>query len=80
MAGLVNLEELNLFSCKKFKQLPQSIAKSTKLKTLNLGFCENLAEPLPDLSHLLPGLKIGVINGSAAAKAWKERGFTSLAN
>jgi len=79
VAGLVNLEVLNLQFC-KLKQLPQSIAKLTKLKTLNLHWCENLAEPLPDLSHLLPGLKIeSVWSASAAAKAWKKRGFTSLA-
>eukprot|EP00729_Bicosta_minor_P032891 gene32891-biopygen31662 len=81
VAGWVNLEELNLFSCSKLKQLPQSIAKLAKLKTLNLGFCRNLAEPLPDLSHLLPGLKINNVNlASVAAQAWEKRGFTSLAN
>eukprot|EP00729_Bicosta_minor_P032578 gene32578-biopygen8578 len=80
VAGLVNLEELNLRVCKKLKQLPQSIAKLAKLKTLNLQWCKNLAEPLPDLSHPLPGLEIDVYAASGAAKAWEKRGFTSLAN
>eukprot|EP00729_Bicosta_minor_P016760 gene16760-biopygen28204 len=80
VAGLVNLEALDLADCRKLKQLPQSIAKLTKLKTLNLYQCESLAEPLPDLSHLPPGLEINVYNASDAAKAWEKRGFTSLAN
>eukprot|EP00729_Bicosta_minor_P021206 gene21206-biopygen12445 len=81
VAGLVNLEALDLQSCSKLKQLPQSIAKLTKLETLNLNNCRNLAEPLPALSHLLPGLKIERVDfASDAAKAWGKRGFTSLAN
>eukprot|EP00729_Bicosta_minor_P032704 gene32704-biopygen26504 len=81
VAGLVNLEELNLRWCKKLKQLPESIAKLAKLKTLDLGYCENLAEPLPALSHLLPGLEVKYVKyASDAAKAWEKRGLTSLAN
>ena len=82
LGKLVNLKELNLNHCRNLKQLPQSIAKLTKLKTLKLGYeCRNLAEPLPDLSHLLPDLEItGVNYASDAAQAWEQRGFTSLAN
>eukprot|EP00729_Bicosta_minor_P013061 gene13061-biopygen23079 len=80
VAGLVNLEVLTLGNCEKLKQLPHSIAKLAKLKTLKLSNCKTLAEPLPDLSHLLSGLKIEqVFYASNAAKAWEKRGFTSLA-
>ena len=86
VAGLVNLEVLVLSDCSKLKQLPQSIAKLTKLKTLDLLLCENLAEPLPALSHLLPGLEINTtldiagvqISTPDAADAWMARGYTSL--
>lgn len=81
VAGLVNLEVLNLDRCTKLKQLPPSMAKLTKLKTLQLYECRNLAEPLPDLSHLLPGLEIKYASSASdAAKAWEKRGFTSLDN
>eukprot|EP00729_Bicosta_minor_P032553 gene32553-biopygen16336 len=81
VAGLVNLEELNVATCSKLKQLPQSIAKLTKLKTLYLGGCKTLAEPLPDLSHLLPGLKIEHVDiVDVTVHTWETRGLTSLAN
>jgi hypothetical protein len=78
---LINLEDLNLNHCKKLTTLPHSITQLTKLKRLEMQSCKSLAEPLPDLSHLLPGLEIEHSHSASdAAKAWAKRGCTSLPN
>lgn len=75
---LTNLQSLNLKWCKELTMLPEWIGQLTNLQSLDLSNCGELKEPLPDLSHLLPTLKIeGVYHTSDATKAWEKRGYTA---
>jgi Leucine-rich repeat (LRR) protein len=75
---LVNLTVLNLSQCSQLTSLPAGFGELANLTELNPYYCQSLAEPFPDLSHLLPALKITTYgDASDAAKAWVKRGLTA---
>eukprot|EP00729_Bicosta_minor_P000015 gene15-biopygen9875 len=77
LGQLSNLASLDLRECTSLTTLPAELGQLSNLATLNLAHCSSLAEPFPDVSHLLPALKIeNADSASAAAKAWVARGCT----
>ena len=79
VSKLVILQSLNLNGCDNLTVLPEGLGKLVNLQLLSLNSCWRLAEPLPDLSHLLPALTVKNVDyASDAAKAWEKRGFKRL--
>jgi Leucine-rich repeat (LRR) protein len=71
-----NLARLDLMNCSELTSLSARLGELANLQVLDLYLCKSLAEPFPDLSHLLPALKVQTRYASTAAKAWETRGFT----
>lgn len=68
---------VSLSGCSSLTTLPAELGQLSNLASLDLYYCSSLAEPFPDVSHLLPMLKVKYADrASAAAKAWVARGCT----
>lgn len=75
--SLPNLKNLDLTWCSSLTTLPAELGQLSNLASLDLYYCLSLAEPFPDVSHLLPTLKVQHAGyASAAASAWAARGCT----
>jgi Leucine-rich repeat (LRR) protein len=69
----INLETLHLGWCEKLTALPPTITQLTKLTALHVKGCTSLAEPLPDLSHLMPGWNASVAAAKTADRPQSRR-------